>query len=89
MKQFWGGIELINDYFQNDNYMKIKAWTYLTIKTVDLMKLVGEGFQYKIEELPSWLGKLLEDAIVSLDHLGIDKAVQKKLAVNILNSIKK
>ena len=89
MKQFWGGIELINNYFQNDNYMKIKAWTYLTTKTMYLMKLVGEEFHYKSEELPLWLGKLLEDAIVSLDHIGIDKAIQKELAENVLNSIKK
>lgn len=89
MKQFWGGIELVNDYFQNDREMKLKAWSRLTLRTMDLMRMIGEAFHYKEDELPDWLGELLEDSILALGHLGVDKTTQKELAQNMLDNVKK
>ena len=88
LEQFHGAVELIKDYFDKSESLKIDAWDRLLNKTLYLMELVYEAFQYKTEEYPGWIERTLIEAVFALERLGVDKGVQKCLVESMLNYTK-
>ncbi len=87
--QFQGGIELIKDYFAENDELKIEAWFALLTKTLYLMKMVRNSFGYKREEYSEWIGKTLSESILALNQLGIEPEAQKQLTKSMLDWVTK
>lgn len=87
LEQFQGGIDLIKDYFEGNDELKLEAWRALLNKTLYLMDMVYKFFGYKADEYPDWIERTLSEALVALDKLGIDKKVQKNLTESMLGYV--
>lgn len=88
LKQFQGGIELVNEFFGENEKLKIEAWRTLLNKTLYLIDMVYEAFDYKPEEYPDWLGNTLSEAVLALGRLNINPQIQRNLSQSMLDYVK-
>lgn len=88
LKQFQGGIELVNEFFGVNEKLKIEAWRTLLNKTLYLIDMVYEAFDYKPEEYPDWLGNTLSEAVLALGRLNINPQIQRNLSQSMLDYVK-
>jgi hypothetical protein len=87
IKQFRGIIPLINDFGEFDEERRADALMRMVDKTAFLMRMVYQGYNYKVEEFPKWVDRLSAETIKAVGEVNIGVEYQKKILERMLELV--